>query len=92
MGTYLDAHFLFKTSRHTLSKYYMKSLYAYFGLLDLHQIDSPGHSLYQIGLVDSLRESFSEEKFDFYSYYPVEVIKSTSLQGFPDTPLGRLFH
>jgi hypothetical protein len=70
----------------------MKSLYAYFGLLDLHDIDSPGHSLYQIGLVDSLRESFGEEKFDFYSYYPVEVIKSTSLQGFPDTPLGRLFH
>ena len=47
-----------------------KSLYAYFGLLDLHNIDSPGHSLYQIGLVDSLRESFGEEKFDFYSYYP----------------------
>jgi hypothetical protein len=70
----------------------MKSLYAYFGLLDLHQIDSPGHSLYQIGLVDSLRESFGEEKFDFYSYYPVEVIKSANLQGFPETDLGRLFH
>lgn len=69
-----------------------KSLYAYFGLLDLHQVDSPGHSLYQIGLVDSLRESFGEEKFDFYSYYPEEVIKSTQLQGFPDTDLGRLFH
>jgi hypothetical protein len=70
----------------------MKSLYAYFGLLDLHDIDSPGHSLYQIGLVDSLRESFGEEKFDFYSYYPGEIIKSASIQGFPDTQLGRLFH
>lgn len=70
----------------------MKSLYAYFGLLDLHDIDSPGHSLYQIGLVDSLRESFGEEKFDFYSYYPIEVIKSSKLQGFPETDLGRLFH
>ena len=70
----------------------MKSLYAYFGLLDLHTIDSPGHSLYQIGLVDSLRESFGEEKFDFYSYYPEEVIKSTELNGFPETDLGKLFH
>jgi len=69
-----------------------KSLYAYFGLLDLHDIDSPGHSLYQIGLVDSLRESFDEEKFDFYSYYPEEVIKSASLKGFPNTDLGKLFH
>lgn len=70
----------------------MKSLYAYFGLLDLHTIDSPGHSLYQIGLVDSLRESFGEEKFDFYSYYPEEVIKSAELQGFPSTDLGKLFN
>jgi hypothetical protein len=69
----------------------MKSLYAYFGLLDLHNIDSPGHSLYQIGLVDSLRESFGEEKFDFYSYYPEQVINSAELKGFPDTPLGRIF-
>lgn len=70
----------------------MKSLYAYFGLLDLHEIDSPGHSLYQIGLVDSLRESFDEEKFDFYSYYPTDVIKSAKIEGFPDTELGRLFY
>jgi hypothetical protein len=70
----------------------MKSLYAYFGLLDLHDIDSPGHSLYQIGLIDSLRESFGEEKFDFYSYYPVEVIKSANIQGFPETDRGKLFH
>jgi hypothetical protein len=69
----------------------MKSLYAYFGLLDLHNIDSPGHSLYQIGLVDSIRESFGDEKFDFYSYYPEEVISSAELKGFPDTELGTLF-
>jgi hypothetical protein len=69
----------------------MKALYAYFGLLDLHDIDSPGHSLYQIGLVDSIKETFNCEKFDFYSYYPDDVIKSAKLSGFPDTPLGRLF-
>jgi hypothetical protein len=68
----------------------MKALYAYFGLLDLHNIDSPGHSLYQLGLVDSIRESFGCEKFDFYSYYPNEVIRSAEVKGFPDTPIGRL--
>jgi hypothetical protein len=70
----------------------MKALYAYFGLLDLHDIDSPGHSLYQIGLVDSIRETFGCEKFDFYSYYPEDVIKSAELNGFPDTALGKLFN
>jgi len=70
----------------------MKSLYAYYGLLDLHNIDSPGHSLYQIGLVDSLRESYGETKFDFYSYYPEEIIKSANLGVFPSTELGKLFY
>jgi hypothetical protein len=70
----------------------MKSLYAYFGLLDLHEIDSPGHSLYQIGLVDSIREAYKEEKFDFYSYYPQDLIESAELKGFPDTGLGRVFN
>lgn len=68
----------------------MKNLYAYFGLLDLHNIDSPGHSLYQIGLVDSISETFNCEKFDFYSYYPEDVIKSADISGFPETPLGKL--
>jgi hypothetical protein len=70
----------------------MKSLYAYYGLLDLHNIDSPGHSLYQIGLVDSLRESYGETKFDFYSYYPEEIIKAAKLEAFPSTELGKLFY
>ena len=70
----------------------MKSLYAYFGLLDLHDIDSPGHSLYQIGLIDSLRENFGEEKFDFYSYYPEEIIRLADRVPYPDdTKLGDLF-
>jgi hypothetical protein len=73
----------------------MKSLYAYFGLLDLHDVDSPGHSLYQIGLIDSIRETwgFDTHKFDFYSYYPNEVIKSASRKPYPgDSKLGQLFN
>jgi hypothetical protein len=71
----------------------MKALYAYFGLLDLHHVDSPGHSLYQLGLIDSLKKSFGCKKFDFFSYYPAEVqldaARPDSL--FPNTPLGSLF-
>ena len=70
----------------------MKSLYAYFGLLDLHRVDSPGHSLYQLGLIDSLKKSFGCKKFDFFSYYPAEVqLDATAPNGFPSTPLGSLF-
>jgi len=71
----------------------MKSLYSYFGLLDLHAIDSPGHSLYQLGLIDSIRHTFGEEKFDFYSYYPKEVLDSINVKEteYPQGILGNLF-
>lgn len=70
----------------------MKSLYAYFGLIDLHDIDSPGHSLYQLGLIDSIREFFGEQKFDLYSYYPREVTQSANVaSSFPNTGLGEIF-
>jgi hypothetical protein len=69
----------------------MKSLYAYFGLLKPHNIDSPGHFLYQLGLIDSLRELFDEEKFDFYSYYPPQVIADSQIFDYPDSELGAIF-
>lgn len=72
----------------------MKSLYAYFGLMDLHRIDSPGHSLYQIGLVDSIRETYGDTQFDFYSYYPKNIIESHSagIKHYPDEGLGVIFN
>jgi hypothetical protein len=70
----------------------MKALYAYFGLLDLHHVDSPGHSLYQLGLIDSLKKSFGCKKFDFFSYYPAEIqVEAASPNSFPCTSLGSLF-
>jgi hypothetical protein len=72
----------------------MKSLYAYFGLVDLHNIDSPGHSFYQIGLIDSIRETYGDEKFDFYSYYPKDIIERNSpgIKKYPDEGLGVIFN
>ncbi len=69
----------------------MKSLYAYFGLIDLHDIDSPGHSLYQLGLIDSISVTYGDTQFDFYSYYPDKVIKEAKIQDFPNTQLGKVF-
>lgn len=71
----------------------MKALYAYFGLLDLHEVDSPGHFLYQLGLLDSIRLEHRLDKFDFFSYYPKSVREEATLtkKGYPDTELGRVF-
>jgi hypothetical protein len=73
----------------------MKSLYTYFGLLDLHSIDSPGHSLYQLGLIDSIANHFGQEKFDFLSYYPSDIIpereSKKELFGFPEGPHSKIF-
>jgi hypothetical protein len=70
----------------------MESLYAYFGLLELHDIDSPGHSLYQLGLLDSISENFGDSSFDFYSYYPDSVIDLATRSEFPETELGSVFN
>lgn len=70
----------------------MKALYAYFGLLDLHKIDSPGHSLYQLGLMDSIRRSYEIDKFDFFSYYPEKLAQEAETpSSYPETPIGLLF-
>jgi len=45
-----------------------KSLYAYFGELGIFDTNIPGHTFYQIGLIDSLAVKFEVEKFDFFNY------------------------
>jgi hypothetical protein len=69
----------------------MKALYAYFGLLDLHDIDSPGHSLYQLGLIDSISETYGVKKFDFFTYYPPGEVAKAKITPYPDGPLGHIF-
>lgn len=70
----------------------MKAFYAYFGLLDLHSVDSPGHSLYQLGLMDSVRVEYGVETFDFFSYYPKEIHENHVFCKYPETPLGEVFN
>ena len=63
-----------------------KILYAYFGKLGIFDEDIPGHSFYQIGLLDAIRDIEGDCKIDFYSYLPTA---NTTLV-FPDDDLGRL--
>lgn len=71
----------------------MNSLYAYFGLVDLHKVDMPGHSLYQLGLIDSLSETYGDEKFDFFSYLPDDILNENTdtSSHFPSDNLGKVF-
>lgn len=63
-------------------------LYAYFGNLGIFKEDIPGHSFYQIGLLDAIREREGHDcKFDFYSYLPVP---ETQDKLFPDDEIGLL--
>lgn len=63
-----------------------KILYAYFGKLGIFEEDIPGHSFYQIGLLDAIREAEGDCKIDFYSYLP----SSHTTAIFPDGELGKL--
>lgn len=49
-----------------------KALYCYFGELGFFDNNIPGHSFYQIGLLDSLFEKYSVV-FDFYNYLDTNV-------------------
>lgn len=44
------------------------ALYAYFGYLGNFSTDIPGHTFYQIGLIDQLCRKHYIDKVDFYSY------------------------
>lgn len=63
-----------------------KILYAYFGKLGIFEDDIPGHSFYQMGLLDAIRDIEGDCKIDFYSYLP----SSHTTAVFPDGELGEL--
>lgn len=44
------------------------SLYAYFGELGIFDQDIPGHTFYQVGLLDQLSLTYGCSNFDFFNY------------------------
>ena len=72
------------------------ALYAYFGNILLSNDDTPGHNLYQLGLLDSISIKYKIDNFDFVNYislsngynYPHQV---KVIYEFPNDRYGELF-
>lgn len=60
-----------------------KSLYAYFGELGIFDTNIPGHTFYQVGLLDSLAVKFEINKFDFFNYIDDKYTNGRIEPGFP---------
>jgi hypothetical protein len=67
-----------------------KSLYAYFGELGIFDTNIPGHTFYQIGLMDSLSEKFKVDQFDFLNYISDKYTSGSIDPVFPNDNLGVL--
>jgi hypothetical protein len=67
-----------------------KSLYAYFGELGLFDTNIPGHTFYQIGLMDALSEKFKVDQFDFLNYVSDKYTSGSIDPVFPKDNLGEL--
>ena len=76
----------------------MKALYAYFGEIGIFDDDIPGHSFYQVGLLDSISKVFGIDKFDFYNYLdgPADMTTGDTSQyhrpKFPEGQIGQLMN
>jgi hypothetical protein len=60
-----------------------KALYAYFGQLGTFEDNIPGHTFYQLGLIDELSKKYAVDKFDFVNYLHTDGDSTFSV---PDMP------
>jgi len=66
------------------------ALYAYFGELGLFSDNIPGHTFYQLGLIDSISQKYEIQKVDFFNY--IKDVDDDQLHHpvFPSDDLGKL--
>lgn len=64
------------------------ALYAYFGEIGIFNDNIPGHSFYQIGLLDSISSCFGIDNFDFYNY--LDIKESNENVKFPNDEIGKV--
>ena len=68
-----------------------KSLYCYFGELGLFEENIPGHTFYQVGLLDAISEKYGNVNFDFYNYMDTDGVDIGTRPTYPDGILGQVF-
>jgi hypothetical protein len=68
------------------------ALYAYFGELGIFNTNIPGHTFYQVGLMDAIANRHGIEKFDFYNYVNPHGVDVGSMPTFPKDGLGEVFN
>ena len=66
-----------------------KSLYCYFGELGIFEENIPGHTFYQIGLLDAISEKYGNDNFDFYNYMDTDGVFAVR-PIYPDGILGQV--
>lgn len=66
------------------------ALYAYFGELGIFTENIPGHSFYQLGLLDSISEKYGIDQFDFINYLDA-YSSSNDAAVFPEDNIGQVF-
>jgi hypothetical protein len=66
------------------------ALYAYFGQLGIFDDNIPGHTFYQLGLLDEIARSYQVDGFDFFNY--IDNVKSDNMRPiFPNDKIGEVF-
>jgi len=69
-----------------------KALYSYFGYLGIFSTDIPGHTFYQVGLIDQLCKTHGVDVVDFYSYLSADNIgRDFTKPVYPDDILSNVF-
>ena len=68
------------------------ALYAYFGELGVFSDNIPGHTFYQVGLLDSLSGKYEVTNFDFYNYLtPSGIFPGRHVPVYPISKIGDVF-
>jgi hypothetical protein len=69
-----------------------KALYAYFGYLGIFSTDIPGHTFYQVGLIDQLCKTHGVDNVDFYSYLSADnICRDLTKPVYPDDMISGVF-
>lgn len=68
-----------------------RALYAYFGQLGLFDDNIPGHTFYQLGLLDELSQQHEVDGFEFFNYIDGDNRVKDARPQFPNDKIGEVF-